>query len=64
MKVIQVIGTLRGGGAEKVTLTLHKAFKKLGVNSNIVVLSSIQDYETNDENILYGIEKLKDLKKV
>jgi len=62
MKVIQVIGTLRGGGAERVTLTLHKAFKKLGVNSKIVVLSSIQDYEIYSEDILYGIEKLKDLK--
>ena len=62
MKITQVIGTLRREGAERVTLILHKAFKKLGVNSKIVVLSSIQDYEIDDENILYGIEKLKDLK--
>ena len=51
--LIQVIGTLRGGGAERVALTLHKGFKKLNQKSKIVVLSKKIDYEVDDEDIIF-----------
>jgi len=52
--IAQIIGTLRGGGAERVALTLHRGFKKLGVNSKVYVLSSKVDYEVGDEDVIVG----------
>lgn len=37
MKVVQVIGNMRGGGAERVALELHRAFARLGERSEIWV---------------------------
>ena len=54
--IAQVIGTLRGGGAERVALTLHKAFKKLSINSKVYVLSNKVDYEVDDEDIIIGAD--------
>ncbi len=38
MRVVQVIGNLRGGGAERVALELHRAFLRLGHASELWVL--------------------------
>jgi len=51
--ILQIIGTLRGGGAERVALTLHKAFTKLYQNSKILVLNEKTDYNINDKNIIF-----------
>jgi len=54
--LVQIIGTLRGGGAERVALTLHKAFKRLGKHSKVYVLSEKVDYEVNDEDVVIGAD--------
>ena len=59
--IIQVIISLRGGGAERVALTLHKAFKILKQDSKILVLSDKIDYKTNDDDIITNanVENIK-----
>ena len=52
--IIQVIENLRGGGAERVALTLHKGFKKLSIPSKIYVLSNKADYEIDDKDIIFN----------
>jgi glycosyltransferase involved in cell wall biosynthesis len=59
--IVQIIGTLRGGGAERVALTLHKGFKELNIDSKILVLSNKIDYEIDDIDIIIGTD-LKTLK--
>jgi glycosyltransferase involved in cell wall biosynthesis len=59
--IIQVIGTLRGGGAERVALTLHKGFKKIGIESKIYVLSNKIDYSIDDKDIVIGAD-IKNIK--
>jgi glycosyltransferase involved in cell wall biosynthesis len=59
MRVVQVIGTLRGGGAERVAITLHKGFKKLGIDSKIMLLSKKIDYEIKDDDILFAKHPLE-----
>ena len=54
--IVQVIGTLRGGGAERVALTLHKGLKELGERSKILVLSDKIDYTIEDEDIVLGAD--------
>ena len=51
--ILQVIGTLRGGGAERVALTLHKGFKQSGKNSKILVLNKKIDYKIDDKDIIF-----------
>jgi glycosyltransferase involved in cell wall biosynthesis len=50
--IIQVIGSLRGGGAEKIALTLHKGFKRLGKKSKLIVLNNKIDHNIDDEDII------------
>lgn len=55
-KVVQIIGNLRGGGAERVCLELHRGLLKLGHDSKIYITDDTKvDYET-DENVI-AIEK-------
>jgi len=51
--ILQIIGSLRGGGAEKVALTLHEGFKKINQKSKILVLNKKIDYKTNDLDIIF-----------
>ncbi|NWO08594.1 MAG: glycosyltransferase [Alteromonadaceae bacterium] len=44
-KVLTVIPTLTGGGAERVCLRLHEHFLKSGIESHIIVLSQKVTYE-------------------
>jgi len=60
--IIQVIGTLRGGGAEKIALTLHKGFKKLGKESKLIVTSKKIDYKIENEDIIIETDMQKILK--
>jgi len=60
--IIQVIGTLRGGGAEKIALTLHKGFKKLGKDSKLIVTSKKIDYKIENEDIIIETDMQKILK--
>ena len=57
--IIQVIGTLRGGGAEKIALTLHKGFKKLGKKSKLIVTSEKIDYKIKNEDIIIETDMQK-----
>jgi len=59
--IVQVIGTLRGGGAERVALTLHKAFKILNEESKVLVLSNKKDYEIDDKDVIIGAD-IKNIK--
>jgi glycosyltransferase involved in cell wall biosynthesis len=52
--IVQVIGTLRGGGAEKIALTLHKGFKKLGKKSKLIVLNNKIDHNAGDKDVIIG----------
>ncbi len=46
MRVVQIIGTLRGGGAERVAINLHKGFLKENINSEIVIFNNSKvDYD-------------------
>jgi hypothetical protein len=59
--IIQLIGSLRGGGAERVAITLHKAFKKLNIPSKVMVLSDKIDYKIDDNDIVIN-GNIKNLK--
>ncbi len=52
MRVVQIISSLRGGGAQKVAIELHNNFMKMGNDSTLISLAKVNDYE-NLENILY-----------
>ena len=60
--ILQVIGSLRGGGAEKVALTLHKGFKKLNEISKILVLNKKTDYKINDKDIIFETDIINFIK--
>lgn len=51
-KVLTVIPTLTGGGAERVCLRLHELFLEKGIDSHIIVLS---------EKVTYDYEKLPNI---
>lgn len=48
-KIVQIISNLRGGGAERVCIELHRGFKSLGFDSKIYITNNEKtDYETDD----------------
>jgi glycosyltransferase involved in cell wall biosynthesis len=66
ISILQVIGSLRGGGTEKVCLDLHKAFLLNGYKSTVFVLKNNVDYKIDenisfmeDENLLNEIKNKK-----
>lgn len=50
-RVIQVIENLRGGGAERVTIELHKAFRQAGVDAGIYLLNPAKTQYTLPEGV-------------
>jgi len=52
MKIIQVIGSLGDGGAERVVLNLDLLFKKNGIDSKIIVLHEKLFYDTTGNTII------------
>jgi len=63
MKIIQVIGSLGDGGAEKVVLTLDRLFKKNNIDSKIIVLKEKNFYDTKDCTIINLNKKKSQAKK-
>jgi glycosyltransferase involved in cell wall biosynthesis len=61
--ILQVIGSMRGGGAEKVALTLHEGFLKLNQKSKILVLHKKVDYPINNKYILFEEDILSFIQK-
>ena len=51
--ILQIIGTLRGGGAERVALTLQKGFEELNQEAKILVLNNKVDYKIDNPNIIF-----------
>ena len=52
MKIVQVIDSLKGGGAERVCLEIHRQFLSLGHQSQIFITHNKADYDT-DDNVIY-----------
>ncbi|MFT7861089.1 MAG: glycosyltransferase [Sulfurimonas sp.] len=60
MKIIQVIGSLGDGGAERVVINLDLLFKKYTIESKIVVLQEKDFYDTTENTIInLNIKKSK-----
>jgi len=52
MKIIQVIGNLGFGGAERVVVNNHLMFKKFGFESKIITLKGDNFYKVNKEDLI------------
>jgi len=57
MRVIQIIGSLSAGGAERVVVNNHFMFKKFGAKSKIVVLKNKIFYENIDDLMILNSSK-------
>lgn len=64
MKIIQVIGSLGDGGAEKVVLNLDLLFKKSSIDSKIIVLEEKTFYNIADNTIINLSTKKSKAKKL
>jgi len=60
--ILQIIGTLRGGGAERVALTLQEGFEQLNKEAKVLVLNQKVDYEIESPNIIFSNEIEKYIK--
>ncbi|MFL0801933.1 MAG: glycosyltransferase [Agarilytica sp.] len=61
-KIAVIIDTLNGGGAEKICLTLTKAFNDNGIESHLIVLKRKCSYTLSDQNhihFIYNNPKIK-----
>ncbi len=64
MKILQIIGNLKYGGAERVVVNNHLMFKKFGIESKIVTLKNDNFYKIDDDLIYLNISKKWALKKL
>ena len=65
MKILQIIGNLKYGGAERVVVNNHLMFKKFGIESKIVTLKNDNFYKIDDDDLIYlNISKKWALKKL
>ena len=53
MKVLQIIDSLKGEGAQKITLDLHSAYLEKGVDSHVLSLGDL--FLSNDCPNVYGL---------
>ena len=65
MKILQIIGNLNYGGAERVVVNNHLMFKKFGVESKIISLKNDNFYKLNSNDLIcLNISKKWALKKL